>query len=938
MSGGDGVADRSVKVSLILQATGFVNGMDAAAKKTREMGSEAEKLTQKAQGFETMGRASLAVGVAAAAGVAIATAKFVEFDQQMSNVQAATHETAANMELLRDAAMDAGARTVYSAAEAAMAIEELAKAGVSTADILSGGLDGALDAAAAGGMAVAETAELMASTLAQFQLDGTDAAHVADLLAAAAGKAQGGMQDMGAALSQAGLVANQFRIPVEDAVGTLAAFANAGMMGSDAGTSMRTMLLRLANPTGEVADLMKELEFSAYDVNGQFIGMDKLAGQLEKSLEGMTDQQKNQTLAMIFGQDAIRGANVLLDQGETGIREWIDAVNDQGYATETAAIRLDNLAGDWEEFTGSLETAFISMGEGANGPLRDFIQGLTDLVNWFNEWPDWAQQLVIVGGAAVAILAGVGGAALIAVPKIAAFKSAMTTLEMSVGKFSLVGGAVSVALGAIITAVTALAGAHAEAEARADSYAATLKNSAQASADTYEMVVDKMLEAQDGWDFLFSDRWLSGADAAEKLGLSVEDVSKAVANGGSKFADLTKEIEDLRDNTDGAADALAKKLGVSTDEVRDAAYNLLPVLKTEGELIQKGKDEAAAKADAMGDLGSETDNAAGSAATAAESFLAEASAAEELTSQIDQLLSKLFETNDLNRDAITSSNAYANAMDDVNEVVRKATEGVDENGDGLADHTLTLDENSRAGRDNRDMLVDLSKKAEDAAAAQFALDGDTARLTQSLSEAHANLVATGIAMGLTETDAYNLANQILGIPDQKAIDIIANTVAARDAVQEFINTFNSIPSYKGVSVETIVGNPSMGYVEPNAIGGVYSGGVLEFAAGGIAQGMKPGIYPATPGGIHRFAEAGFDEAYITTDPKHKARSLQVYDAIGSRIGAPKPAPAPFYMSGNYGSSMSVEAPITVTPLPGMDEGLLARKMAENLDYRLKKLK
>src|SRR5690606_31556125 len=113
----------------------------------------------------------------------MAVSKFAEFDQQMSYVQAATHETAGNMDLLRQAALDAGASTVFSATEAAQAVEELSKAGISTADILAGGLTGSMDLAAAGGLGVARAAEISATALQQFGLEGSQASHVADVLA-----------------------------------------------------------------------------------------------------------------------------------------------------------------------------------------------------------------------------------------------------------------------------------------------------------------------------------------------------------------------------------------------------------------------------------------------------------------------------------------------------------------------------------------------------------------------------------------------------------------------------------------------------------------------------------------------------------------------------------------------------------------------------------
>jgi hypothetical protein len=202
------MADRVVKVSLVAQVNGFLGGMDAAAKKTREMGSEAEKLAQKKDAFNQLGRSTVVMGAAMAAGVGLAISKFADFDQAMSNVKAATHESADNMALLRDAALDAGAKTVFSATESAGAIEALSKAGVSTADILGGGLAGSLDLASAGALDVGSAAEIAATALTQFKLKGSDMGHVADLLAAGAGKAQGEVTDLGQALAQSGLVAH----------------------------------------------------------------------------------------------------------------------------------------------------------------------------------------------------------------------------------------------------------------------------------------------------------------------------------------------------------------------------------------------------------------------------------------------------------------------------------------------------------------------------------------------------------------------------------------------------------------------------------------------------------------------------------------------------------------------------------------------------------
>jgi TP901 family phage tail tape measure protein len=241
----------------------------------------------------------------------------------------------------------------------------------------------------------------------QFKLSGNQVPHVADLLAAAAGKAQGSVHDMGAALNQSGLVASQFGLSIEDTTGVLAEFASAGLMGSDAGTSLKTMLLALANPSKQSRDLMDELGISFYDATGKFIGMSGVAQVLQTRLKGLTQEQRNQALGQIFGNDAIRAASVLYTDGAAGVQKWATAVNDSGYASETAAKLTDNLAGDLERLKGSVETLAIEAGGGANGGLRILVKTLGALVDQFSALPPFV-------GSAITVLAGVSGVALLA--------------------------------------------------------------------------------------------------------------------------------------------------------------------------------------------------------------------------------------------------------------------------------------------------------------------------------------------------------------------------------------------------------------------------------------------------------------------------------------------------------------------------------------------
>ena len=213
----------------------------------------------------------------------------------------------------------------------------------------------------------------------QFGLAGEDIPHLADLLAAAAATATGDVGDFNQALNQAGLVASQLNIPIEEAIGTLTAFASAGLLGSDAGTSFRTMLLRLQNPTNESAKLLQQYNIKAFDLQGNFVGIENLAGQLQQRLGGLTQEQRSAALAQIFGSDAIRAANVLYTQGAEGVAKYTEQVNQSGFAQDVAAEKTNNLQGDLNRMTATYEALVFSVEDGS-GVISQSFRSITQAV------------------------------------------------------------------------------------------------------------------------------------------------------------------------------------------------------------------------------------------------------------------------------------------------------------------------------------------------------------------------------------------------------------------------------------------------------------------------------------------------------------------------------------------------------------------------------
>ncbi|MCU1613013.1 MAG: phage tail tape measure protein, partial [Frankiales bacterium] len=354
---------------------------------------------------------------AVALGLGYAAFKGMDFDKSMSQVQAATQASAGTMSQLRDAAIDAGTKTQYSAVEAAQGITELSKAGVSAKDIMSGGLSGALSLAAAGQLEVGDAAETAATALTVFGLRGNEVNHVADLLAAGAGKAQGSVSDLSQAMNQSALVAKNTGLSIDDTVGALAEFASNGLLGSDAGTSFKNMLQRLNPQSVQAATLMDDLNLHAYDAQGNFVGLANYAENLKTSLSGMSQEQRNAALTTLFGSDAIRAATILYQDGAKGVQEWTGKVNDSGFAARVAKQLMDNLGGDLNNLSSSAEAFFIQLGEGAQGPLRLVVEALTAVVNvggdvlgFWNSLPGPVQVAVLALGGVAALKGPVGSA------------------------------------------------------------------------------------------------------------------------------------------------------------------------------------------------------------------------------------------------------------------------------------------------------------------------------------------------------------------------------------------------------------------------------------------------------------------------------------------------------------------------------------------------
>lgn len=373
--------------------------------KTSEVGEATVKL---------FGGATLALSGILAGSVTAAA----NFEQAMSNVRSVMSPAEA-MEFgsaLEGLAMQMGEKTKYSALEAAAGIEELLKAGVSITDIINGGLEGALNLATAGELELAEAAQIASTALNAFTKENISVVQAADLLAGAANASATDVREMQYGLSQVATVANGVGMTFSDVNTALAVFAQNGLKGSDAGTSLKTMLSRLQPSTKEQVALFNELGLNVgesgnafFQANGDIKSFAEVSQVLQDSLGDMNAMQRQSALETLFGADAVRAANIAFEQGAAGA-DTMAANIAKISAADVAAEKMNNLKGAFEEFMGGLETAAIGVGTVFIPTLTKLANYLQSVTAWFNNLSDGQKRgIAIALAVTTAVLALVTG-------------------------------------------------------------------------------------------------------------------------------------------------------------------------------------------------------------------------------------------------------------------------------------------------------------------------------------------------------------------------------------------------------------------------------------------------------------------------------------------------------------------------------------------------
>lgn len=460
-----GSASNAVSVLARLDDQGVVSGLKKIKVSMEEIKGKDGKLNW--EGLKKGGSATKALGegitelgssmtlgltvpIVAAGGAA--TSMAAGFDDAMSQVQGALGGASTDMDGLRDLALQLGADTVFSATESAQAMVELAKGGLTEAQIKGGALAASMDLAAAGQLNLADAAATTVQMMGSFGLGAGDAARIANALAGAANASSADVSDLTQAMSQCSAQASLAGWSLEDTAAALALFADHGVKGSDAGTSLKTMLQRLAAPTDQAAEAIAAYGLNIRDSNGQMKDISGIADELTGKLGGLSDAERDAALQTIFGSDASRAAAILMQSGSEGLAKYIAATNDATAAETMANAQKGELSWALENMGGAVESASIAFGT-ALAPAITAVAGVIgNVAEAFASLPAGVQTGIAV---VLALVAALG-------PLLMVIGSVVAALPAISEGFAVLGGALAIPLApaaAVVAAIAAIAAA-----------------------------------------------------------------------------------------------------------------------------------------------------------------------------------------------------------------------------------------------------------------------------------------------------------------------------------------------------------------------------------------------------------------------------------------------------------------------------------------------
>ena len=422
-------------------------------KKLEEQAKESETALQKiaanGEKLKTMGESVTDVGkkflpvTAGVVGLGTAAVKTAaDFDSAMSKVAAVSGATGSDFDKLKAKAREMGSKTKFSASEAAEAMNYMAMAGWKTEDMLSG-IEGVMNLAAASGEDLATTSDIVTDALTAFGLSAKDSGHFADILAAASSNANTNVSMMGETFKYCAPIAGALGFSAEDTAEAIGLMANAGIKGSQAGTSLRTIMNNLSGDVKICGSSIGEVTVATTNADGSMRDLSDILADCRNAFSGLSESEKASAAESLVGKNAMSGFLALMNAGEGDINKLSSAIaNCDGSAANMASTMNDNLEGQLTILKSQLQELAISFGEMLMPAIRTIVGWIQGFVDKLNSMDEGTRKVIIT----IALVAAAIGPVLIVIGKI---MSAVGTIMTIVPKLASVIGIVQKAFMAL---------------------------------------------------------------------------------------------------------------------------------------------------------------------------------------------------------------------------------------------------------------------------------------------------------------------------------------------------------------------------------------------------------------------------------------------------------------------------------------------------------
>lgn len=473
------------------------------------------------------------------AGLGVAAVKTTaDFDSEMSKVSAISGATGTDLDKLRGKAREMGAKTKFSASEAAQGMQYMAMAGWKTQDMMDG-LEGIMNLAAASGEDLASTSDIVTDALTAFGLSAKDSSHFSDILAAASSNANTNVSMMGETFKYAAPVLGSLGYTAEDAALAIGLMANAGIKSSQAGTSLRGAITNLAKPTDTVAAAMDKYGISLTDSSGKMLSLRELMEQLRQKLGGLSEAEQAQAAAALFGKNAMSGMLAIINGSDKDFEKLAGAIdNCDGSSEKMANTMNDNLQGQITILMSQLQELAISFGEILMPKIRDIVTHIQNFVDKLNAMDEGQKETILRIGMFVAALAPM----LMGLGKVITFSAnvsrALGTLSAGLVKAGGFSGVFTKALGLITSPAAIVVGAIAAITA----VIIHLWNTNEDFRNTIMAIWQKIKDAFTTFAAGISER-------LSALGITFSDVTSAIKTIWDGFCNLLAPVLEAAFNT-----------------------------------------------------------------------------------------------------------------------------------------------------------------------------------------------------------------------------------------------------------------------------------------------------------------------------------------------------------------------------------------------------